>query len=275
MRLIFISLFFFVAQIAAFGQMVSGEITDEDLKPLPYVNVGVVGFDRGTISSSDGRFTIDVSGLNEEETVRFSSIGYENIDMSVGEISSGQKTLSLIMEKKIYGLQEVVVLPENEKSFTIGQRKTSWFAWVGDDVVRGAEIGKIFRSQDKVFLKSFSFHIKRSFCENIQYRLKMYSVENDYPDSLINEKEILFSVGKEKGWKTVDLSKYGFTLEGDFIVSMEIVDGSCEGDHKKVHISFAKDMDKDYSIFYSRPSSMAPWLEVANDLAFAVEVYKY
>lgn len=147
----------------------SGDITDEDLKPLPYVNVGVVGFDRGTISSSDGKFTIDLSGISQDEIVRFSSIGYENIDMSIEAISSSaKKPLSLVMEKKIYGLQEVVVLPENEKSFTIGQRKTSWFAWVGDDVVRGAEIGKIFRSQDKVFLKSFSFHIKRSFCENIR-----------------------------------------------------------------------------------------------------------
>jgi hypothetical protein len=74
--------FILFGQITLNGQTISGRVSDENQNPLPYVNIGIIGLNRGTISCINGRYHIDVSNVDNEKLLRFSAIGYESVGYS-------------------------------------------------------------------------------------------------------------------------------------------------------------------------------------------------
>ena len=81
-----------------------GEITDGLGRPLQGVNVICLGTSRGTITDADGRFAIDVIGI--EEVLRFSYIGYLSKDVVV----DSQSTINIMMFEDQILLDEVIVV---------------------------------------------------------------------------------------------------------------------------------------------------------------------
>lgn len=84
-------------------QTLTGTVTDENGEPLPGVSVRVQGANRGAVTDSNGRYQLTVSN---GETLIFSYIGYETIEVPVGDQSSLTTALTLAAE----GLDEVVVV---------------------------------------------------------------------------------------------------------------------------------------------------------------------
>jgi len=82
---------------------VSGAVRDETNSPLPGVNVVVKGTSTGTITNSDGRYTINVP--NGASTIVFSFIGYADQEVSVGD----RTDIDVSMDADVTSLDEVVV----------------------------------------------------------------------------------------------------------------------------------------------------------------------
>lgn len=53
---------------------------------LPFANIGVVNQSIGTISNAEGKYVLDVSGLNPNDSVRFSFMGYESYTIAVRDL---------------------------------------------------------------------------------------------------------------------------------------------------------------------------------------------
>jgi TonB-linked SusC/RagA family outer membrane protein len=88
-----------------FAQLkVSGTITDSNKDPLIGVNIKVAGEKTGTISDSNGKYTIQVP--NATSALVFSYIGYKTVEKTVG--TNTQINLSLDEETK--NIDEVVVV---------------------------------------------------------------------------------------------------------------------------------------------------------------------
>ena len=86
----------------------SGTIMDENnQQPLPYASIINLNNGKGTISNEHGNFTIDIDGLDMNDTIRFQCIGYKTQELSIEHIVSN--TLILLREN-IYTLDEVLVL---------------------------------------------------------------------------------------------------------------------------------------------------------------------
>ena len=84
---------------------VSGVITTKsDGLPLPGVNVIVKGTNIGAVSNMDGEYSINVP--NPDATLVFSTIGYENQEISV----NNRPTINVAMEENIEQLSDVVVV---------------------------------------------------------------------------------------------------------------------------------------------------------------------
>ena len=64
--------------------IVSGTVTDLNGEPLPGVTVSVAGSTTGTVSDLDGKYSISVP---EGTTLRFSFIGFETLEIQVGDQS--------------------------------------------------------------------------------------------------------------------------------------------------------------------------------------------
>lgn len=87
--------------------VVKGKITDFSGDPVMGAGVLVRGSHIGTVSDMDGNYSIEVSS---GDTLSFSSLGYESVDIVVGK-SSG---IDVVLNEQLNGLDEVVVIGYGE-----------------------------------------------------------------------------------------------------------------------------------------------------------------
>lgn len=99
---LFLALFTFL-NINAQEMTVTGIVTDaSDGTPLPGVTVAVKGTTNGTITTPDGRYTLQVES---GQTLVFSFIGYKSI-----ELEATTSTINALLEEDVIGMEEVVVI---------------------------------------------------------------------------------------------------------------------------------------------------------------------
>lgn len=99
-----IFLFVISSSAAAQSKSVIGKVTDVESNPLEGVSVTRKGSEQGTVSGSDGSFTIAVTGIND--VLVFSFVGYEEVEVEIGS----QTVLNVILKKDMVGIGEVVVV---------------------------------------------------------------------------------------------------------------------------------------------------------------------
>jgi hypothetical protein len=97
----------------SFGQMISGNVTDETDVPLPGVTVMVTGTNKGTTSDFDGNYSI---AAQEGDILQFSYIGMKSQEITVGS----SPTVDVKMMEDSEQLDEVIVT-----AFGISQEKKS------------------------------------------------------------------------------------------------------------------------------------------------------
>jgi len=90
---------------AYMAPVISGKVTgQDDGSPLPGTNVIVKGTSLGTVSDSEGNYSIDAS--SEDAVLVFSSIGYASQEIPV----KGRTVIDVVMALDIQQLSEVVVV---------------------------------------------------------------------------------------------------------------------------------------------------------------------
>ena len=88
-------------------QMLPGVVLDSATsKPLPYANIYVLGKQKGVISNEDGRYSIDISELDDADTLRFQYIGYKTSNLSLRRLKQNSK---VFLAEEIVDLNEMVV----------------------------------------------------------------------------------------------------------------------------------------------------------------------
>ena len=83
---------------------VSGTVTDNTGQPLPGVTVVVKGTTQGTVTGSDGRYTL--GNIADNATLEFSFVGMKTIEV----VYTGQAEINLTLQADIIGLDEVVAV---------------------------------------------------------------------------------------------------------------------------------------------------------------------
>ena len=96
----------------------SGQIfteIDEQLRPVPFVNIAIKGTSRGTYSDYEGFFSLVA---REGEVVIFSALGYETIEYEVPtDLWSDRYTLIQMMTQDTLTLPETVIYPWPSREF--------------------------------------------------------------------------------------------------------------------------------------------------------------
>ena len=83
---------------------VSGTVTSDTGEPVPGVNVLVQGTTIGTVTDTNGSFTLSVP--DDAKTLVFSFIGYQTQEVEIGE----QSVVEVVLQEDITALSEVVVV---------------------------------------------------------------------------------------------------------------------------------------------------------------------
>jgi TonB-linked SusC/RagA family outer membrane protein len=83
---------------------VTGKVTDNFGEPLPGVTVVVKGSTRGTITNSDGQYSL--SNVSSDATLVFSFVGMRSQEIVVGN----QSTINVVLAEDAIGIEEVVAI---------------------------------------------------------------------------------------------------------------------------------------------------------------------
>lgn len=83
---------------------VRGRVQDTQGNPLPGVTVIIKGTNQGTITDTEGNFSLSIP--EDTEFLQFSFVGMKTQEVPI----AGQTTFNIVMEEEVIGLQEVVAI---------------------------------------------------------------------------------------------------------------------------------------------------------------------
>lgn len=236
--------------LVCIGQNVRGRIIDgKTLDYIPYVNIGVLKGERGTVSNDQGYFHLELSGIDPDAEVRFSFIGYENHDISVSDVIRTCSThCEIRLTPKILEMQEVVVFPREVVEKVVGNPNPLSFAFAGfkNDSL-GYEMGiRVKIRKRPTLLKELRLHGLTTTYDSVFYRLNVYKMDKGTPGRNILKEPIYITLVKHDESEEVgvdpntyqikpledvviDLSPYRIMVQDDFVIALEYVKELGEG----------------------------------------------
>jgi len=211
--------------IACYSQTLSGRVLEVGTKkPIAYVNIGIPGKNIGTVSDSLGYFSLKYSESNKNDTLKFSCIGYESINLKPTDLI-GKSNDEVLMDKMIYKLQEVVVKPlQKSKIKVIGKTGYSRIMAIGRKCTQpGSEIGVLFRNKQSLRIQKVNLYCASDCEEDVLFRINLSEEKNGQPDKSILKKPIILKSRFTKGDNFFDLSEYNIVVSEDFFLSYELI----------------------------------------------------
>jgi hypothetical protein len=258
-----------------------GKVVDtENNLPLPYVSVGVLNKSQGTVSDSLGQFAFSITTENISDSLQFSIIGYHSFRVAVKDfINNSDKPIKLTANVTL--LREVHVTSSNSRKNTeaIGRQSSgkliqaSIHNKTSADETVGSEMGMRYKiDKNNAILKDFNFYISANNFNSIIFRINIYSVKNDLPDTLINNKQIFTTINNFKtGWIKIALEEYSLTVRNDIIITVQWVESRMDKKENPITI-VPVEMSLFSKFCYVRIASQDKWKRMGIRLSSYVTI---
>lgn len=254
--------------------LLRGTISEQESNtPLPYINIGILNKPVGTVSDINGNYNLLIDKENWADTLQISSVGYFTKKVVVNDlIRTNDWHIQLV--KKITLLQEVIVTNKKTKEETVGREKSGKLVQVSihnkESVAEtiGSEMGmKIKIKKEGSLLGDFNWYISANNFNNIKFRVNIYALKNNMPDTLLCNKDIFVTVENFKtGWSKFDLEPYNITVNDDFVITLQWIDSKMEKKENPVTMIPVK-----LSLFskntYARVASQDKWKRMGMNLS--------
>jgi len=210
-----------------------GIVVDQENKQrIAYTSIGILNSPIGTVSDSTGHFNLTVTNEYLKDTLQFSMVSYYPLKRPVREFITADEPVIIPLLKKINQLKEVVVSNRLQQIEIVGRQskgsllQASIIPKGGKNPIIGAESG--LRIQAKRYpaqVENFNFYLSGNNFKYIKFRLNIYSLKNNLPDTPLFNHEILVSLKNFKtGWSKIDLTPYKLTVDDDFAITLQWVD---------------------------------------------------
>ena len=209
--------------------IVNGQITDlETKKPIPFVNIGIIKSELGTVSDEKGRFKLKFTDKMDKVTI--SSIGYQTKEIFVSDLLiNGNITL----ESKQYQIQTVELKSKtfSEQEILLGEKNKKRGASFGFGSTQlGTEFGALIKIDKETYIKSVNFVLNHAKGDSMHFRVNIYPYSPDSIGENLLRENVIIAQKQKKGLLTVDLSSYGLIIDKDVLLSLEwIKDDKGEG----------------------------------------------
>jgi len=206
-----------------------GEVKDLNTnKALPYVNIGVLNKEIGTVSNKNGNFELNLSDNHVNDTIRISMIGYKHKIYLVKNLLEQKGTIQIKLEEDISELEEIIIGAKGLKHKIIGNKTETKFINAGFSYnYLGAEMGiRINIKKSPTYVDAFNFSVSQNrLSAKVKFRLNIYNIEKGKLGKNILKDNIFIPVeSKQTGIVSVDLKKYNIILKDDVIVTLEWVE---------------------------------------------------
>lgn len=238
---------------------------------IGFVNVIITGRNIGTVADISGRFSIDLDNKDDNDSLRFSMIGYESKSIVISQFRTDSLKI-VYLDPVLYNLQEVIVMEHRHKlrEVQIGTPVytnilRSGFAY--NDL--GSELG--IKDHVKGVVRLRDMHLNVAVCtyDSVTYRLNIYKSDDgvDYKNILTSPVYISFSGDQVSEVLTFDLTEYSIVVEGDILVTLELYKDLGEG-----KLLFQTQYFKDYT--YHRKTNDGKWTRSAGAIGLSLHGQK-
>ncbi len=273
----------FLFHMNAFGQKdYKGQVIDTETRlPIPYVNIGILEKGIGTVSDEEGEFHLYIAPdtQNPNTEVVFSALGYKTRKIPLRAMPLVYNEYPKFrMDPTVVALDEVVVSNKAERFITnfvgfknFGERT---FGYWKDNVALGGELATcILAAKGIRRLERFNFEVRQNQSDSLLLRVNVY--EDDGPGSKpgtnLNRsgKNVLVTVKKTDKMVWVDLTPFNIYVNGDFIISLELL--RVYGD-QRLELVLAAASEFNRSGSYRKYASQGKWERVADQsMAYYLE----
>lgn len=212
---------------SAVAQPITGHITDSRTNAaLPYVNIGVIGKDLGTVANEQGHYTLAFQKSLAAETVRISSLGYAPRNLTLAELADQP---DVVLTPEAVPLAEVQVRGKGlfRRAHTLGNTGNAEMATnTLTNTSLGAQVGTVIKlSRRPTRLVNAVFNIARNSPGQVTFRVNIYRLG---PDGLPTEvkllpRDVIVTSSVVRGPITVDLSADQLVLNEDFFLAIELL----------------------------------------------------
>ncbi|WP_299990462.1 carboxypeptidase-like regulatory domain-containing protein [uncultured Pontibacter sp.] len=258
-RLLITFFFLFMASIS-YGQglQIKGTVKNAaQQEAIPYVNIGIKKKNLGTASRPDGSFTLKLQAENQNDTLTFSAIGYNELSLPISTILSGGLTTFELSEKTT-ALREVVISNKAPKIKKFGTTSRNPLLYGSAETMHSediSELGKYINLNKKTSeILSATVYLRSIKRDSASFRINLYKNENGMPGERLIEKSIIRRLPLTKGWVTVPLEQYGLVVDEDFFLGIEYLPEY--SNHEKYIFIYGCALG---GSFYSRKASLADW----------------
>ncbi len=269
MKKLLLMLLLMLGNLWSFGQTITGKvINSENMTPMEYVSIGVVGMDVGTVSEAEGTYHLTIGKEYDEEVLRFSYIGFEHFEIKVKDFRS-RPNYNVELSPMAYELQEIIVTPNILGRKTLGHTGNSKTNTAGfGEYKLGFEhaVRMKLSKTEKAIIKKIKLNIARCTFDSLHYRVNIYNIKGKKKITSILKKPIYVKFNKEeiKDEISFDLEDENIIVTGDFLVSLEHIKDLGDGE-----VAYSADNKQKT---YVRKTSQGKWKIVKTGISISADV---
>lgn len=203
------------------AQTISGKIVDSKTKrPIPYVNIGILHKNAGTVCDSCGFFKLNYIKRNTDDTLKISCVGYSSFVLplySVNENSFLEHT-TFELDPQENELKEIVVRPGKIKTKTLGNKIQNAMIVSGFSTSElGSEVGAVLKYNKKKAgkIKDFNFYLTGNLFDSATFRVNLYEFKDGQIGKQILAEHIYIKTKVKAGRLAVDVEQKDLFISGD------------------------------------------------------------
>ena len=257
------------------AQIISGKVIDSQTKKaLPYVNIGILHKNIGTVSDINGGFKLETSKALPSDTLKMSCIGYTPLIFPLKSSfeNANLENQTFELDFKSGELSEVIIRPGNSKTKILGNKiQNSMIVFGVSSYELGAEVGTVlsYNKKNVAQLRNVNFYITKNEFDTLVFRVNLYEFKNGLPGESILKEPIYIKTTIKKGVLSLELSDYQIYIKGNSFISLEWISDSndfsgAEKGFSKLHFSAGFINNESYG----RMTSQGDWKKLQVGLGF-------
>lgn len=200
---------------------VSGRIIGPDGAAVEYASVGICGRNIGTLSASNGEFTLNAD-IMDNDSVKISHISYK--DTVIAAVALADRSIPVVMQAR--KLDEVVVYGGKKKKGRLAGRgmRIPGAATMWSTAGVGSEIGSMIETEKMFEVKEIAFKVRSNSIEGARLRINIYNEKNGFQNVLHSPIYIIIPVSGKKQEFNVAVNGDIIMEPGKYFVSVMFVD---------------------------------------------------
>ena len=214
--------------VAGAQEVLSGYITDSLGLSVPYVNIGVVGKGKGTVSDSKGQYQMDLTGVAPKDSIYFSHLNYYRRAFTVKDL---QRDPKVVLVEHVFELPFFTVSQKKPKLQTIKGMGTylGQVYYGGKDVLNKEEIGNILTLKHTYLAKKFELPVLKNTMPNLVLRLQILKIEDNGTLTPLMKKPIYLSIPQNNQKQKIVQELQVVLPKGRIWVGLRTVEGAGDG----------------------------------------------